>query len=320
MVRRSRCGFTLVEILVVITIIGVLIGIAVPSLLAVQKYAKRTQCQTNQGQLAKAIVSRETRKGYPGYLEIHTIPSTGQNVAFGWPILMLSDINRQDLWMQYRSATDKTTLQTRLANAPALAEYRCPADSRAGAVLSYAANCGRLDSGSPPDSAANAVFHDLTVAKQYQVQMRSSDIKDGTTTTILFTENTERPDNTNPAWPMWSAFGATATEANLGTLWLDCSSGGGGFYVPSVTINDTVTSSNSAEQRARPSSPHGGGVIVSFCDGHQRFIRETINYVIFARLMAPCDSGVVTPPGNSGKKPTIMGSSDWTRAIREDEF
>ena len=47
--------------------------------------------------------------------------------------------------------------------------------------------------------------------------------------------------------------------------------------------------------RARPSSYHPGGVIASFCDGHQEFMAETIDYNVWRHLMTPngVRSGVI---------------------------
>jgi prepilin-type processing-associated H-X9-DG protein len=36
-----------------------------------------------------------------------------------------------------------------------------------------------------------------------------------------------------------------------------------------------------------PSSRHGSGVVVSFCDGRQEFLRDDINYNTFQHLMTP---------------------------------
>ena len=38
---------------------------------------------------------------------------------------------------------------------------------------------------------------------------------------------------------------------------------------------------------ARPSSHHSGGVVVSFCDGHQQFVSEDIDYRVYQHLMTP---------------------------------
>jgi prepilin-type N-terminal cleavage/methylation domain-containing protein len=54
--RQSSRGFTLVELLVVIGIIAVLIGIALPTLFRAREAARRTVCLSNTSQLTKAVL------------------------------------------------------------------------------------------------------------------------------------------------------------------------------------------------------------------------------------------------------------------------
>lgn len=54
---RTRGGFTLVELLVVITIIGVLMAMLFPAVINALGSANETQCQSNLNQLAKVVIA-----------------------------------------------------------------------------------------------------------------------------------------------------------------------------------------------------------------------------------------------------------------------
>src|SRR5262245_33153432 len=66
MVHRVRQGFTIVELLVVLAIIGILVGLLIPGVHRLRASAARTQCMQHLKQLGAALHHyHQARKCFP---------------------------------------------------------------------------------------------------------------------------------------------------------------------------------------------------------------------------------------------------------------
>ncbi len=102
-----RCGFSLIELCVVIAIIAVLIGLLLPAVQQVRESAAQTQCQNNLKQLAIAVHQfHEANGSMPSYFG--TYPPIGSpgtwvvNTAAvpwgGWFVFLLPYVEQNNLY------------------------------------------------------------------------------------------------------------------------------------------------------------------------------------------------------------------------------
>ena len=82
--RRNTPGFTVVELLVVIAVIGILIALLMPAVQQSREAARRTQCRSRLHQLSLAIHNYEdTHQTYPiGAITVG--PSFRPLSGWGW--------------------------------------------------------------------------------------------------------------------------------------------------------------------------------------------------------------------------------------------
>jgi prepilin-type N-terminal cleavage/methylation domain-containing protein/prepilin-type processing-associated H-X9-DG protein len=104
--RRERCGFTLVELLVVITIIGILIALLLPAVQAAREAARSMQCTNNLKQLGLGFHNHHDALGhFPtggcAWYEnpyVNGRPSVGLTQHASWPFQILPYIEQISLW------------------------------------------------------------------------------------------------------------------------------------------------------------------------------------------------------------------------------
>ena len=239
MALQNRKAFTLVELLVVITIIGMLMALLLPAVLSARSRARQTQCTNRQQELGKALLQYEIAKGHlPGYVNSFGPPTQVNTQGLSWVIMVFQYLGEGDLWKKWRdpnvALANKVTEGNNDFAAVSLPALVCPSDdpTQTAAPLSYVVNCGLSDYGllSVPISddvaalvallgtdvrAANAVqdaayglFFDHTLLPAGdRTRVMLDRIPDGTQHTIMLSENIQAsqwaPTNASVAapWP-----------------------------------------------------------------------------------------------------------------------
>lgn len=201
-----------------------------------------------------------------------------------------------------------------------------PASSKIGTPISYVPNTGMKDlasavpppkdatgaaaRGKPRDWQANGVFfdnyseHELiktsAATRGPMTVMRMELVRDPKDKTVMFTENVDAGnyafDSNGPGGMMF-----TNAEVETGSIYEPgptTLTGGRPITQPAgvLEMNQEVGRGDGIDSRfCRPSSYHPGGVNVAFVGQNIQFMRDTIDYFVWCKLMASEDSQMKTP-------------------------
>ena len=295
-----RRAFTLVELLVVISIIAVLMGLLLPAVQAAREAGRRTQCANNQYQMAFAAIRHNDSNGFvPGWRNLLTTTSTP--LFPSWPVMILPFMERTDIYKSW--GTGVTT-------APYVSFFSCPSsppESMTNPTLAYAGNCGSgsnankgdgvmfdtsiaTTSGSPPTAATTSG----------RIGLDDISSADGTAMTVILAEKCGPGLSTSALVQGW--WDARPTTVGVATFTSGTALNGAN-YVPGIGIPagspPTKIINNTANPAALgfyglPSSNHPGGVVVAFCDGHTGFLKDSLRKDIYAHLMSSNNASAPT--------------------------
>jgi prepilin-type N-terminal cleavage/methylation domain-containing protein/prepilin-type processing-associated H-X9-DG protein len=341
---RDRRAFTLVELLVVISIIGMLMALLLPAIQAARERARCLVCTNNQKQISLALITYESsRRGFPGYRESLT-NNSNTVVPVNWTIPLFAYLERPDLarvWKGVLSAQVSNTGNVTYTWGPSnplvyMELFVCPSDpqppqpSGTSQPLSYVVNAGMQDvpavatvpngtAGTPSDWPDNGVFVSRweSAANLPKVQVGNDYISrgDGVTSTLLLSENIEAR-NYDDCFAFVGAAGQLGSLSQPVSEQMTCFVWYPQNPLPSnrqqsQTNGQPFGSTNPSPgiandiSYARPTSAHPGGANFAFCDGHIQFLSESMDYLTYTLLMTPNGSNA-RKPGAGGAIPTVF--------------
>jgi prepilin-type N-terminal cleavage/methylation domain-containing protein/prepilin-type processing-associated H-X9-DG protein len=276
--RSVRRGFTLVELLVVIFIIGVLVSLLLPAIQAAREAARRSQCQNNLRQIGLALSNYHASVGcYP--------PGWISSNAFSWGAFLLPYIEQGSLYDQFdfnRPITDTSGNSNLKLAQTVLPLYRCPSDvgPRNRTPGSPPAKLGPIST--LTDCATSCYvgnFGDKIIwtgtwttyggLMSRDTGVRQADVLDGLSHMFAVGERIEIWEQ-----PHWAGIPADADRWDH------------------LVLGATFWPLNNLVDPAQFGSRHPGGAQFAFCDGSVHFLGDEIDFSIYRWLSTRADGEV----------------------------
>jgi prepilin-type N-terminal cleavage/methylation domain-containing protein len=305
--HSKPCGFTLVELLIVIAIIGTLVALLLPAVQHARESSRRSTCGNNIRQVALANLQYEDRfKRLPGLFD--TLSAEGRASDYSvttttWAVILLPDLERAQVYdANVNGELPKIYIPS----------YVCPSDAlkmHQSSEISYVANGGRMG---PVEfeKPSNGPFLNR-VAHPTNAMLEGHWI-DGREYTLAFAENYNATYYDEMGWNIWLDADTTMDKDMIGKdrtynpvfLWVAEDSYRVKINAPGASEADVSKCEHQNERRynskkcppvpgqsaaswARPSSFHSNGVNVAFSGGRVIFLRENIDYQVYIALMTP---------------------------------
>ena len=322
---HPKSAFTLVELLVVMTIIGILISLLLPAVQAARESARRMQCANNLKQIGLALHGYHTALGSfpigninrtagncPGQAE----PTTSYSTRFGnWMIAILPYLEQSALYDSYKPAFYNTSNENKAVRETVVSSYVCPSDldvqlpllPTAGPAVSaeakYAPGSYRAVSGCTDqygidyldsemmndyDRTWRGPIHMVLVFRNWKFTTESLDsIRDGASNTLLVGESTTTTEpGRRTFWAYsYAYYTMSAATPQARTLW--------GDY---ARCTETGGNGNDIPCRRQWGSLHSGILNFALCDGSVRPIHVNINTTLFANLSTIAGSETAQVP------------------------
>ena len=285
----TRRGITLIEVLVVISVVGLLIALLLPAVQSARQAASRAQCQNNLKQIGLAIHQYE---GVNGQLPTGRLSSGPMVMEYGRSVLVsvLPYVDQGPLYNQFNFSLWTTDIANLTVEVSRPGIFVCPSDPAASPVLSAGPD-SRFPYNDPPGGTYPTALTSYglmygTVEFPWQTReppwadplnningcfndiprIGLSAITDGLSNTVFASERAVGFMNRGRPTPI----GTWTLNMGAGTLLF-------ATYSPNDVFRNPFPPNLVGSNATATSSFHPSGVNLLMGDGGVRFLKETVN-------------------------------------------
>jgi len=264
-----RAGFTLIELIVAIAIIGVLAALLIPAVQSSRDAARRTVCKNQLRQLGLALHM---------YLEVHgrfppgsyTMgPSFPMQSGWGWGAMLLPYVEQNAIYEQINFGLGTGLGGNLPLIATPISAFRCPSE-----ICAESISC--MPIGDSPFKLASGNYCGSEGVLSAMSSVRIAQITDGTSQTLMLGERLVQPGGPTslPFTSAWCGHVAFAEEYDLRSV---------PYLLPDANhpINGSPTDPLCFGSR------HPLGANFALVDGSCVFLNNSIDGQVFTALGTP---------------------------------
>jgi prepilin-type N-terminal cleavage/methylation domain-containing protein len=248
--QPSSVGFSLVELLVAVTLIGILLGLLLPAIQATREMARKTQCQNHLHEIGIALLTyHNDRQAFPtGCVEWRS-PANPTQRQLAWSVFLLPYLDEQPLLDSLKLSLPFDSPENSLAASRVIPVFVCPSGARGTQLESGRGPCDyggiygeRIQSPNFPPKGPMLIDE----------VVRLSQITDGSSHTLVVAEDSGFADG----------------------QWIN----GRNIFDQAFAINTSPNFENDIR------SDHPGGAFSLLADGRVEFLAESIDLIFLAGL------------------------------------